>query len=138
MSETSMLEAIKNWLMRRGKSASSNLVIIDCGSGNIRRYIDVSYIASALDVKHNGLVTSIPGLHAFNGCDFIAAFYNQKKVKALEILEREDTVGTFTEFFGSMTSIENPNQTIAEEFLCSLYGMKDIKDVNEARYANYF
>ena len=81
MSETSMLEAIKNWLMRRGKSASSNLVIIDCGSGNIRRYIDVSYIACALDVKHNGLVTSIPGLHAFNGCDFIAAFYNQKKKK---------------------------------------------------------
>ena len=75
---------------------------MDCGPGNNHRYIDVSYTASATDAKNNGLAIAIPGLYKKKG-----------KVKAQEILER-DTIGTFTEFFGSMTSIIKPNQTITK------------------------
>ncbi|XP_041362193.1 uncharacterized protein LOC121378189 [Gigantopelta aegis] len=132
-SDTDVLVILLGMIGRRMKSnMSSNWIIMDCGSGNNRRYIDVSCIAAALEAKQDGLAAAMPGLHAFTGCNYTAAFY--RKVKPLEILEK-DAEGTFIEFFDSMTSREEPNQMKAEEFVCSLYGVKDVKDVNEARYA---
>ena len=77
------------------------------------------------------LAAAMPGLHTFTGCDFTAAFYRKDKTKPLEMLEKY-TEGTRVQFFSSMTSEEEPNHKKAEEFVCSLYGMKgDIKNVNE-------
>ena len=109
-------------------------VIMDCGSGNNRRHIDVSAIATALDTKRNGLAAAIPGLHAFTGSDFTAAFYRKGKVKPFEILEK-DISGNYISFFAKLSTEEIPDQTKAEEFVCALYGMKSLRDVNKARFA---
>ena len=50
-------------------------IIIDCGSGNSRRHIDVSSIANALDAKQKGLAGAMPGPLAFTGSDFTTALY---------------------------------------------------------------
>ena len=108
---------------------------MDYGSINNRRYIDISDIATDLESMKKGLATAMPELHAFTGCDFTTAFYRKGKVKALDILQK-DTAGTFIQFFNQLSSEIDPDQSKAEEFICSLYGLKgDVKDVNEARYA---
>ena len=50
-------------------------IIMDCGNGNTRRYIDVSNIIDTLEERNLGLAKAIPGCHAFTGCDFTAAFF---------------------------------------------------------------
>ena len=50
-------------------------IIMDCGMGNSRRYINVSNIAAVLEETRPGLPRALPGYHAFTGCDFTSAFY---------------------------------------------------------------
>ena len=57
------------------KEHSSRNIIMDCGSGNHRRYIDVKSIVNGLKNLQQGLSTVIPAYHAFTGCDFTSAFY---------------------------------------------------------------
>ena len=137
-SDTDVLVILLGMLGRHLQSETSySRIIMDCGSGNDRRHIDVGSIATALEAKQNGLAAAMPGLHAFTGCDFTAAFYRKGKTKPLELLEK-DTEGTLIQFFISMASKEEPNHEKAEEFVCSLYGMKmtgDLTGVNEARHA---
>ena len=52
-------------------------IIMDCGSGNSRRHIDVSSIANALEAKQKGQASAMPGLHAFTGSDFTTVFYRK-------------------------------------------------------------
>ena len=54
-------------------------VIMDCGTGNHRRYIDVSSIQTKLEVKSPGSSTALIGLHVFTGTDYTAAFFNKGK-----------------------------------------------------------
>lgn len=49
----------------------------------------------------------MPGLHAFTGCDFTAAFYRKDKVNALDILLK-DNEETFIGFFNSLSSKDHP------------------------------
>ena len=109
-------------------------IIMDCGSGNSRRHIDVSSISNSLEAKPKGLAAAMPGLHAFTGSDFTTAFYRKGKIKPREVLEK-DTEGTLIQFFSRIVSEDQPDQSKVEEFTCSLYGMNGyLKDVNEARH----
>ena len=113
---------------------SCGKVIMDCGSNNNRRHIDVSAIANALDRKQEGLSAAITALHAFTGSDFTAAFYRKGKIKPFQILETDQT-GQYISFFTKLSTRERPNKVKAEEFVCTLYGMKGLKDVNKAQFA---
>ena len=109
-------------------------IIMECGSGNISRHIYISSIANALEAKQKGLAAAMPGPHAFTGSDFTIAFYRKGKIKPREALEK-DTEGTLIQLFSRIDSEDQPDQSKAEEFTCSLYGMKGyVKDVNEARH----
>ena len=48
-------------------------IIMDCGMGNSRRYINVTNIADVLEERKPGLARAL--LTAFTGCDFTSAFY---------------------------------------------------------------
>ena len=65
---------------------------------------------------------------------FTTAFYRKGLIKPLEVLEK-DTERTLIQFFRRLVSEDQPDQSKAEEFICSLCGMKGyVKDVNEARH----
>ena len=49
-------------------------IIMDCGMGNSRRYINLTNIAEVLEVHKPGLAKTLPGHHAFTGCYFTSAF----------------------------------------------------------------
>jgi len=107
-------------------------VIMDCGSGNFRRYIYVTEIKARMDALHEGLAGAMPGFHAFTGCDVISAFYRKGKIKPFEILQRDEG-GEFVRFFGKLSSInEDPDTETAERFTSLLYGV-NTTDINEAR-----
>ena len=108
---------------------------MDCGAENECRYIDITSTVNDLENKQVGLSVAMPGLHAFTGYDFTAAFYRKGKIKPYEILEN-DNDGTLIKFFYNMspTGREEPGRQIAEDYVCALYCMKAVKGVNEARY----
>lgn len=119
--------------MTSDQSTSYSRIIMDCGSGNSRRHIDASSIASTLESNQEGLASALSGLHAFTRSDFTAAFYRNGKMKPLEVLKK-DTEGSLIQFFSRLDFKNEPDQTKAEEFICSLYGMKGVKKVDEARH----
>ena len=103
---------------------------MDCGSGSSRRHIDVSNSANSLEATQKGLAAAMPGPHAFTGSDFTTAFYRKGKIKPREVLEKE-----LIQFFRRLVFENQLDQSKAEEFICSLYGMNcNMKDVNEARH----
>ena len=60
---------------QRQEVRSTSKVIMDCGNGNSRRYINVSNIVDVLEERKPGLAKALPGYHAFTGCDFTSSFY---------------------------------------------------------------
>ena len=105
---------------------------MDCCSGNPRRYLNVTDIAATLEAKQAGLAAALHGLHAFTGCDFTGSFYRKGKVKPLEVLEKDNSED-FIRFFQSLTKREEPDQKIAESYVCSLHSMV-LENVDEARH----
>ena len=95
--------------------------------------MNVTTIAATLEEKHAGLAAALPGLNTFTGCDFTASFFHKGKVNPYEIFEK-DTTGTFISFFQSWTLRDEPDQKISEAYVHSLYGMDEVKDIDEGRY----
>ncbi|XP_068240150.1 uncharacterized protein [Palaemon carinicauda] len=113
---------------------SSKNVFMDCGSGNSRRYINVTNIVEVLEEQKSGLPKALAGYHAFTGCDFTSAFYRKGKVKPLEILEKDPT-GSFLQLFSNMGEVDGEvDIDVASEFVCKMYGQNKERDVDEARY----
>ncbi|XP_030837116.1 uncharacterized protein LOC105437992 [Strongylocentrotus purpuratus] len=110
-------------------------VIMDCGMGNSRRYINVSNITDVLEDCRQGLPRALPGFHAFTGSDFNSAFYRKGKTKPLEIMQKDKT-GNYVDLFISMGKAqdESIDLDVASEFVCRMYGQHKTGDVNEARY----
>ena len=133
-SDTDVLIIILGMLGRNKRDGiPMKTIIMDCCSGNQRRYLNVTAIAATLEEKQAGLAAALPGLHAFTGCDFTASFFRKGKVKPFEVLEKDNS-GEFIQFFQSLTKREEPDNKIAESYVCSLYGMAALSDVDEARY----
>jgi hypothetical protein len=104
-------------------------IILDYGTANHRRYIDVSTLAANLDEKQPGITQALIGLHALTGCDLTSCFFRKGKVKPLQRLEAD---ADHVVALHSLTSdeVDIPGVT---SFVCSLYGFKT-SDINEARY----
>lgn len=75
-SDTDVLVILIGMLARqRPEVRAAKTVIMECGMGNSRRYINVSNITDGLEDMKTGLPEALPGFHAFTGCDFTSAFY---------------------------------------------------------------
>lgn len=75
-------------------------IIMDCGSGNSRQYIDVSNIVDVLEERKAGLSRALPGYHAFTGCDFTSSFYRYVLILIVyksETIKRPDLHSDFNE-----------------------------------------
>ena len=62
-------------LLGRRPMLEENKMLMDIGSGNHRRLVDVTEITRQLYILKSGLPEALPGFHAFTGCDFTSAFY---------------------------------------------------------------
>ena len=108
---------------------------MDCSAGNNRRLIDVSSIQAKLEFQRPGSSTALIGLHAFTGTDYTSAFFNKGKVKALKLMLEGEEADTYVHAFQAMSHGKAYNM---EKFVCHLYGMKEVDNVNAARTAKLF
>ena len=107
-------------------------IFIKCGTKTRTRYIDVSKVAISVgkDVCH-----SLPGMHAFTGCDTVSAFSGRGKVGALKLLKGHSKYQQAFTQLGENWTVSSEVKDCLEEFVCRLYVPKsDIISVNEMRY----
>ena len=72
-------------LLHFASKIDTNL-LLDIGSGNSRRLLNVTQIARSLgEIK----CTALMNLHCFTGCDTTSAFKGQGKVKAIKLLQKK-------------------------------------------------
>lgn len=105
------------------------------GAGNNLRYVDLTQIHAKLG---ESICRSLPGLHAFTGCDYNPAFYRKAKLKPFKLLKKYVEFQQAFMKFGDSKIIENNNEQvlifdIIQSFICYLYNMNDINDVDAAR-----
>ncbi|KAK4309970.1 hypothetical protein Pmani_018437 [Petrolisthes manimaculis] len=75
-SDTDVLVILIGFLGKKNlKERTRSTIIMDCGSGNSRRYINVTNIVNVLEERQPGLSRALLGYHAFTGCDFTSSFY---------------------------------------------------------------
>ena len=57
------------------------------GTTSRTRFVNISAITNSLGTK---LARSLPGLHAFTGCDTVSTFAGQGKLKAWKLLKKNE------------------------------------------------
>ena len=134
-SDTDVLVIIIGLLGKQGYTDTiSSQVIMDCGAGNNRRYINVSEIVKTLEEKTPGLAESLPGFHSFTGCDYTSAFYKKGKIKPFAILEKNAS-GEYIRCFKSLGMQRDPDINLLNRFVCEMYSCSGMSCVNDARCA---
>jgi hypothetical protein len=100
-------------------------------SKNSLRYINVNQLYSVLGIE---ICAALPAYHAFSGSDYTASFSRKGKVRPLKALEKSKVFQAAFKHLGETTAIDNEIITAIEKFVCSMYGMKNLHDVNHARF----
>ena len=97
-------------------------LILDTGTGNRRRQINISQLASSFSKQ---LRDALLGLHAFTGCDTTSCFAGKGKVKPLKIIRNDDHLTEVFSRLGTDENISVEDQHSLEHFVCRLYGKKN-------------
>lgn len=108
---------------------------MEVGTGNNVRYLDITLLYTTVG---KSVSKALPAFHAFTGCDYSPAFYRKGKNNPLKILEKSDEFQDAFGMLGTVTTEDALNifPTI-EKFVCNLYGVKNLTDINEVRLAMF-
>lgn len=105
-------------------------LLLDTGTGNRRRLIDVSEMARSFEQEFS---TALMCLHAFTRCDTTSAFRGIGKVKPLKILQRLSRFRPILAQLGETWKVSTELELGLEEFTCNMYGNQRIKKINDLR-----
>lgn len=81
------------------------------------------------------LCEALPGLHAFTGCDFTAAFARKGKIRPFEVAIKSNHFMKALGTLGTSVNITDDAFKHLQAFVCSIYGKQNIQRVADARYA---
>ena len=121
------------------KDHTANLYM-KTGTKGKTRIIDIQAVKKSIEnLKSDELETcnileALPGLHAFTGCDTVSAFSNKGKIKALNIMLQSEIFVHLFQSLGTTGDLTEEIFSLAEQFVCAIYGYKDDIDVNLLRY----
>ena len=101
------------------------------GTKDRRCFVHLSRLAHALGTE---ICTSLPGYHAFTGCDTTSAFYGKGKKRSFEILIKDGTIQAGMAGLGVAPECSLDTQKSCELFVCRLYEQQNCTSINEARY----
>ena len=111
-------------------------ILLDCGYGNNRRYININELFHVLELKRAGISAALPAFHAFTGSDVTAAFYRKGKIRPFNVMANDET-GKFVKAFQELSSTQDPDIETLSSFVCALYGHPHLSDLTEARYVMF-
>ena len=107
-------------------------MFVKCGQQTRTKYIDVLQAARMLGSE---LCRSLPGLHAFTGCDSVSAFSGKGKVTALKLVKQSKPSQTLFKEIGVEWNLTDDRFAKLQEFTCKMYSSTTMtQDVNELRY----
>lgn len=130
-SDTDVLVIILGNMERISKNS---VVHMEIGTGNHQRFIDVSKL---YEILGRDVSAALPAFHAVTGCDFNAAFFRKGKNRPFAIMRKSpDVITALIELSNECNSMQDIFPKI-EELVCTTYGYKKIKSVNEARVATF-
>ncbi|GFR74341.1 DNA damage-inducible protein DIN7 [Elysia marginata] len=107
------------------------ILIFDTGCGYNRRQIDVSQIAKTLGRQ---MYDALLGVHAFTGCDTTSCFAGKGKLRALNIIQKEEDLKVLFSRFGTSLVVSYDDCLLLESFVCKLHGKTLHTSVNKVRY----
>eukprot|EP00794_Sanderia_malayensis_P002872 gene2872-3322_t len=113
---------------------NGSIIMSEIGTKQKTRILDITAIKENLGEP---VSRCLPALHCFTGCDYTSAFHGIGKAKAYKILQKNER---FQEVFALLGDTYDFNEDLfqcLQEFVCIMYGMKKVKDVNEARYLKF-
>ena len=110
---------------------SEKIFIVDTGTGNNRRQINITKLALTLP---SCLRNVILGLHALTGCDTTSCFAGKGKLNGLKILQYDKNLIVSFARFGTSENIEEDDLHMLESFVCKLYGKPLYDSVDKVRF----
>lgn len=114
------------------KSSIPSELYVKCGTQNRTKYIDVSDVVRMFGTQ---LCKSLPGLHAFTGCDSVSAFAGKGKLAPLKIVKKHRKFQVLFEQLGMEWQLSDQDFALLQEFTCLLYSVNSgTSDVNDLRY----
>jgi len=81
----------------------------------------------------NKLCRSLPGYHAFTGCDYTASFSKRGKTRPFNVPRKHERFQEVFYTLGIVNEVAESSIKDIEEFVCLMYGQKKATDVNEVR-----
>lgn len=116
-------------------SNPNHTIFMQLGIGNSTRIVNVTSMYKKLG---DDVSKSLPGLHAFTGCDFIPAFYRKGKRKGFKkILSSSQYQSAFIKL-GELANLNDNNVfAILEKFVCGVYNHKTNNNVNQVRHTMF-
>ena len=110
-------------------SILANRLYIKIGTGKNERILNVS------DTPYEeSFLRSLPGLHAFSGCDSTSAFHGISKIKWLTLVKSSQVYCDALCLLGESLDIEDAILCSIEQMVCSAYGFPNEENINEVRY----
>ncbi len=97
---------------------------------NNRRMVDISRLATQLT---RPLCDALPSFHALTGCDYTASFMRKAKWKPFKIMRASDKFTTAMSRLGECEVIDPDVAATVEEYLCVVYGVNNITNLDEVR-----
>ena len=97
---------------------------------NTRRLINISELARKFPPD---VTDALPALHALSGCDYTASFIRMGKQKPYKVMVKDER---FTKAMCSLGNSDRVDMDVAgtlEEFICCIYGLKNVLDINDGR-----
>ena len=99
-------------------------------SSNSQRFISLNKLYITLGKTFS---QSLPGYHAFTGCDYTASLSKRGKVKALNILGKKMKFQQMFYDIGVTSTITAPMIVLFNDWTCLIYGRKKYTNVDDAR-----
>lgn len=105
------------------------------GTANHLRYVNLTKIHAQLG---GSICKSLPGFHAFTGCDHNPAFFRKGKLKPYKVMRKKIEYQEAFNKFGHSELFENIDEqqnifNVIQKFICDVYNLDGIIDVDAAR-----
>ena len=113
--------------------AIDSTIILDTGTGNRRRQINISKLAQSFSKQLRDAFLGRP-IHAFTVCDTTSCFAGKGKLKPLKIVTNDEDLTRVFARLGTEDNICNEDQSVLEHFVCKLYGKPKHTSVDQVRY----
>ncbi len=106
-------------------------LIVRAGTHHRTRYLDLIVIGRGLGRE---MCNVLPGYHAFTGCDSTIAFTGRGKVSGFRLLKDDVSFRNAMAGIGQSFGMYAEQLAKGEQAICTLYGRKQLTNVNSARH----